>query len=189
MMIFPNLLLIAGTGTRSGKTSMACKIIEQFPDLEITAIKISPHFHETTTGLISKSEKKGYSIYEETNRGTLKDTSRMLHSGAHKVFFAKVWDNQLSDVFNEIMEYIPSDVPVICESPALRNYIEPGIFIIMTSKVINKQKKINHLQELPHTMYTLEELDRIDFLPIRFEAGKWFYKECSPMSEIGSRKI
>ena len=85
MMIFPNLLLIAGTGTRSGKTSMACKIIEQFPDLEITAIKISPHFHETTTGLISKSEKKGYSIYEETNRGTLKDTSRMLHSGAHKL--------------------------------------------------------------------------------------------------------
>ena len=175
-MIIPNLLLIAGTGTNSGKTSMACKIIEQFPDLEITAIKISPHFHETTTGLISKSEKKGYSIYEETNTDTSKDTSRMLHSGAHKVYFAKVWDDQLPDVFNEIMEYIPSNVPVICESPALRNFIEPGVFIIMTSNIVNKQKNINYLQELPHVMFKLEELENIDSLPIGFEAGKWFYK-------------
>src|SRR5450759_1442634 len=175
-MIIPNLLLIAGTGTNSGKTSMACKIIEQFPDLEITAIKISPHFHETTTGLISKSEKNGYSIYEETNTDTSKDTSRMLHSGAHKVYFAKVWDDQLPDVFNEIMEYIPSNVPVICESPALRNFIEPGVFIIMTSNIVNKQKNINYLQELPHVMFKLEELENIDSLPIGFEAGKWFYK-------------
>src|SRR5450759_1860516 len=161
-MIIPNLLLIAGTGTNSGKTSMACKIIEQFPDLEIIAIKISPHFHETTTGLISKSEKKGYSIYEETNRDTSKDTSRMLLSGAHKVYFAKVWDDQLLNVFNEIMKYIPSNVPVICESPALRNFIEPGIFIIMNSDLVNKQKNINHLQALPHKMFTLEELECIN---------------------------
>jgi hypothetical protein len=175
-MIIPNLLLIAGTGTKSGKTSMACKIIEQFNNLNITAIKISPHFHETTIGLVSKSEKKGYSIYEETNTDTSKDTSRMLHSGANKVYFSKVWDNQLPDVFNEIMEFIPANVPVICESPSLRNYIEPGVFIIMTSNVVNKQKNINHLQTLHHVMFTLEELERIDSLPIGFEAGKWFYK-------------
>jgi hypothetical protein len=175
MVNIPNLLLIAGTGTKSGKTSLACKIIKQFPNLKITAIKISPHFHETTTGLIPKSEKVGYSIYEETNGSTLKDTSRMLHSGANKVFFAKVWDNQLLVVFNEIMEYIPSGVPVICESPALRNFIEPGIFIIMTSDTINKHKDINHLQALPHVLFKLEELEDIDSLPIGFEEGKWFY--------------
>ncbi|MCX6325906.1 MAG: hypothetical protein NT144_04540 [Bacteroidia bacterium] len=174
-MIIPNLLLIAGTGTKSGKTSLACKIIEQFNNIDITAIKISPHFHETTAGLISKSEKKGYSIYEETNRDTSKDTSRMLHSGAHKVFFAKVWDDQLLDVFNEIMTYIPSNVPVICESPALRNYIEPGVFIIMTSNIVNKQKNINYLQTLPHIMLKYEELDRIDSFSIGFENGKWFF--------------
>jgi len=173
MIIIPNLLLIAGTGTKSGKTTMACKIIEQFNNLNITAIKISPHFHEAITGLVSISEKKGYSIYEETNRDTSKDTSRMLHSGATKVFFAKVWDNQLPDVFNEIMEYIPSNVPVICESPALRNYIEPGVFIIMTSNVVNKQKNINHLQALPHVMFKLEELNDVRSFPIEFEDGKW----------------
>jgi hypothetical protein len=188
-MIIPNLLLIAGTGTKSGKTSMVCRIIEQFTNFNIYAIKISPHFHETTSGLITKSAKEGYTIYEETSRDTSKDTSRMLNSGAHKVFFAKGWDDKLPVVFYEIMKNIPSNVPVICESPALRNYIEPGVFIIMTSNVVNKQKELNHLLELPHLMVALEELKEMDVLPIGFEEGKWFYKECSQKSEVRSRKI
>src|SRR5665647_1648223 len=101
-MIIPNLLLIAGTGTKSGKTTIACKIIEQFKNLNLTAIKISPHFHETTPGLISISENKGYVIYEETDKLSSKDTSRMLTSGASKVFFAKVWDDKLPEVFRDI---------------------------------------------------------------------------------------
>lgn len=189
MRIIPNLLLIAGTGTKSGKTTMACKIIEQFNNLNITAIKISSHFHKTTKGLISKSETSGYSIYEETDRNISKDTSRMLKAGAHKVYFAKVWDKQLLEVFNIIMKYIPSNVPVICESPALRNYTEPGVFIIMTSDTVNKHKNVNYLQTLPHLMFKLEELENIDSFPFGFERDKWFYKECSPKTEVRSRKI
>ncbi len=156
---------------------MACLIIEQFSNLSITAIKISPHFHETTAGLVPISEKEGYSIYEETNRDTLKDTSRMLHSGAQKVFFAKVWDDQLLVVYNELMEYIPSNTPVICESPALRNFVEPGVFIIMTSQTINKRKNIKHLQGLPHVMFNLDDIGKIGSIPIQFEEGRWFYTE------------
>jgi len=187
-MIIPNLLLIAGTGTKSGKTSLACKIIEQYKDLNIYSIKITPHFHETTTGLISIAEKEGYSIYEETNSDTSKDTSRMLHAGAAKVYFAKVWDDQLLTAFNEIVKFIPPDVPIICESPALRNFIEPGIFIIMTSDVVNKHKDINHLQALPHIMFKFEDLDKIDSLPIGFENGKWGHLESGQKSEVRSQK-
>jgi hypothetical protein len=172
-MLIPNLLLIAGTGTKSGKTSLACKIIKQYSNLNITAIKISPHFHETTEGLISKAENKGYAIYEETNSETSKDTSRMLDAGASKVYFAKVWDDRLFYVFKKIMENIPAGVPVICESPALRNFVEPGVFIIMTSDSINKHKNIKHLQALPHVMYKLENLEEIDSLPFSFEDGRW----------------
>lgn len=182
-MIIPNLILIAGTGTKSGKTSIACRIIKQFSNLKITSIKISPHFHETTDGLIPLSETKGYSIYKETNKETSKDTSRMLQAGAHEVFFAKVWDDQLPVVFNEIMKEISPATPVVCESPALRNFIEPGVFIIMNSDIVNKQKKLNHLQGLHHLMIKLEELEDIDSLPIGFEGGKWFYRE-SPESEV-----
>jgi hypothetical protein len=187
-MIIPNLLLIAGTGTKSGKTSLACKIIRQFRDLNITAIKISPHFHETTEGLISKSENNGYAIYEETNNESSKDTSRMLKAGASKVYFAKVWDDRLFEVFKKIMGYIPSGVPVICESPALRNFAEPGVFIIMTSDSINKHKDISHLEALPHVMFKLEDLEGIDSLPIGFEEGRWIFMENSRKSEDRSPK-
>ena len=176
MVTIKNILLLAGTGTKSGKTSMACKLIGNFPELKITAIKITPHFHETTAGLFRIKEGEGYSIYEETDRGSYKDTSRMLNAGAQKVYFAKVWDDHLSEVFHEIMKSIPAGTPVICESPAMRNFVEPGVFIIMTSKTINKQKDISHLQILPHVMFKLEEIDKIDSLPLGFEDGRWFLK-------------
>jgi len=173
-MYIPNLILIAGTGTKSGKTTMACRIIEQFMYLKIIAIKISPHFHETTEGLSSIEEEPGrYAIYEETNSDSTKDTSRMLRAGAAHVYFAKVLDDRLLFVFNKIMGLIPEGAPIICESPALRNFVEPGAFIIMSSTTPNKLKNINHLLELPHVKFKLEELDLINHIPIIFENGKW----------------
>jgi hypothetical protein len=173
MVTIPNLLLIAGAGTKSGKTSMACKIIRQFPELKIAAVKITPHFHETTKGLLAISEEIGYAIYEESDRNSFKDTSRMLAAGAHKVYFAKVWDDQLFEVFNKIRKLIPVGTPVICESPALRNFAEPGIFIIMTSETTYKDKDISHLQNLPHVMFQYEVLDTLVTIPVSFENGCW----------------
>ena len=173
-MYIPNLILIAGTGTKSGKTTMACRIIEQFRYLNIIAIKISPHFHETTEGLKSIEEEPGrYAIYEETNSDSTKDTSRMLRAGAAHAYFAKVFDDHLLFVFNKIKDHIPEGVPIICESPALRNIVEPGVFIIMSSLTSDKLKNINHLLELPHVKFKLKELDLINHIPIIFEHGMW----------------
>jgi len=172
-MTISNLLLIAGTGTKSGKTTLACRIIEQLKDLTITAIKITPHFHETTPGLITIHEEPGYAIYEETSRDPVKDTSRMLEAGASKVYFAKVLDDRLLFVFNKIMDLIPGGTPVICESPALRHYVEPGTFLIISSQTTNKFKDISKLQALPHVMFKLEELAGLDSIPVWFADGKW----------------
>ena len=176
MIQAPNLIIIAGTGNKAGKTSMACRIIESFPGLDITAIKITPHFHETTDGLVVLDEGDGYAIYSETNRSSNKDSSRMLGSGAAKVLFAKVWDEKLLSVFNKIMNHVEGGSPVICESPALRNYVEPGVFIIMNSDSGYNEKNISHLQTLPHLMMNLRELNRMDSKLIGFENGKWFIK-------------
>jgi hypothetical protein len=175
-MLIPNLLLIAGTGTKSGKTTIACRVIEQFGELNITAIKITPHFHETTPGLKTIYEEKGFAIYEETNPDSTKDTSRMLHSGASKVYFAKVFDAQLLFVFNKTKDLIPEGTPIICESPALRNYIEPGVFLIMSSETTRKQKDISQLLVFPHLHFEYEELLGISTIPIGFENGRWNYK-------------
>ncbi len=172
-MTVPNLLIIAGTGNKSGKTSMACRILEQFSHFETVSIKITPHFHETTSGLIPIAEKKGYSVYEETNRGTTKDTSRMLKAGASRVYFAKVTESSIDKAFEEIMKHIPEGTPVICESPALRHYAEPGLFIIMTSPLSNNQKDIKSLLDLPHVEFNMDYLTLNNDIPVSFINGKW----------------
>ena len=140
---------------------------------ELVAIKITPHFHETTPGLALIHEEEGFKIYKEANPGTNKDTSRMLKAGASKVYFAKVTDGFLHEAFNEIMKGIPASAPVICESPALRYFVSPGLFIIMSSKAINKQKDINELLQLPHVAYKIEELEGMQVIPLGFINGKW----------------
>lgn len=170
-----NLLIVAGRGTKSGKTYVICRILEQFRGTAITAIKITPHFHETTAGLITENEGPGYHIYSETDSSGHKDTCRMLRAGAAKVYYAQVWDSQLSEVFTRIMALIPPGTPVICESPALREIAEPGVFIIMTSESIVKSKDIKSLQELPHLLLRLDEIDKMDRLPIGLINSNWHY--------------
>lgn len=169
-------MLIAGTGNKSGKTTLACRVIEQFRDLGVTGIKITPHFHETTPGLVSIAERNGYSVYAETNHSTNKDTSRMLNAGAENVYFAKVTDNFLQDAFMEIYRQIPEGSPVVCESPALRYYTEPGLFIIMKSSTEHNTKDISNLISLPHVMLSLSELQEMSSLPFIFDDGRWIMK-------------
>ncbi|MCU0409138.1 MAG: hypothetical protein MUD02_09345, partial [Bacteroidales bacterium] len=116
LLKIPNLLIVAGEGTKSGKTASVCRIIELMPWLEITAVKITPHFHETTPGLVLLKEFSGCSLYEETDRESAKDSSRMLRSGARRVIFAKAWDESIRNAFFAILELVPPSVPLICES-------------------------------------------------------------------------
>lgn len=174
-MKIPNLFLIAGTGNKSGKTTLACRVIEQFRDKGVVGIKITPHFHETTPGLVLLTESEGYSVYEETTSETGKDTSRMLKAGAERVFFAKVTDNDLLTAFRDILHRIPEGTPIVCESPALRYYAEPGVFVIMRSDTANNNKNIKQLQELPHIMFQLNDLMGMEKIPVNFDGSKWIF--------------
>jgi molybdopterin-guanine dinucleotide biosynthesis protein len=169
-------MIIAGTGTKSGKTTLACRLIEQFSLLQPVAVKITPHFHETTPGLDLIDKGKGYAVYMEKNPELTKDTSRMLSSGAHAVFFAKVNDVTLFEAFKKIMGKIEGAPPIICESPALRHYVEPGLFIIMSSNTVYKYKDISTLEYLPHVSLKLEEVRDMSAIPVDFISGKWIYK-------------
>lgn len=168
-----NLLIIAGTGNKSGKTSAACRLINDFSDRGIVAVKITPHFHETTPGLILLREESGFSVYRETSSELHKDTSKMLRAGASAVFLAMVRDNKLPEAFNAIMGFTDPGLPVICESPALARYMEPGLLKIMKSLSANNQKDINHLLRLPHLELTLDDINSEAVLPVIFSEGKW----------------
>ena len=104
MMKLPNWLILVGTNRNAGKTSLACKVIEDHRSQGITAIKISPHFHpvEENDNVISRTNN--YVIIKEEKKGTGKDSSRMLDAGASEVFYIQVWDNNLNEAIKELME-------------------------------------------------------------------------------------
>jgi hypothetical protein len=170
---YSNLLIVAGTGTKSGKTTMACRIIEQLRAQRPVAIKISPHFHTSSPGLIPVIEGSGFTVYEETNPETSKDTARMLRAGAAKVYLMLVWDSELEKIFMKVMDKIPGNKPVICESPALRNHFEPGLFILMSSDNTVERQDLTHLLNFPHVEFKLEDLENKESVQIDFKNGKW----------------
>lgn len=170
-MKLKNLLIISGTGSKSGKTTMACRIIHEFRHLQPVAIKITPHYHELTEGIEEIAPGDGYSIRIERDPCSGKDTSRMLAAGASTVYLALAWEAPLEEVFIKLLELIPEGIPIICESPSLRNYFEPGVFIIMSSPNVVPRGDLVHLEHFPHLKFNLE--DDADTLKISFSGGSW----------------
>jgi len=142
------ILLISGSGQNIGKTTFACKIIEQNKDKNIIAIKISPHFHNVETGKLLFSEND-YQIYQELNKTGKKDSNKMLKAGAVKVFYIQTTDEGLNLAYQKISELIENDTYIICESGALRNIIKPRVFIFIKNIEEEKIKeKAKHLISL-----------------------------------------
>jgi hypothetical protein len=142
MKNIPNLLLIAGTGRNTGKTTLACSIIKRFSaNIQVVGLKISPHFHGGTKSLKAITANKNFNIYEETSLTSGKDSSLMLKAGAVKVYYIEVLDEHLKTAFREFLDILPSKTPIVCESPALINYVKPGVFFIVDNKNNTKKKK------------------------------------------------
>ena len=140
---FENIVLIAGSGRNVGKTTLGCEIIQAAKKQEIVTVKITPHFHEATLGLIEIDKGKGWIISEETNASTQKDSSLFLKNGAKKSYFIQAKEDHLGDAFYAIKNLIPKDKLVIIESAALHKIIEPAlfIFILPNGKIIEKEIK------------------------------------------------
>ncbi|HUS86517.1 MAG TPA: hypothetical protein VMW76_04680 [Bacteroidales bacterium] len=167
-----NLLIISGTGRKSGKTTLACRIIEHFREVEPVAVKISFHFHEPSPGLVLCEDMHGYRIYRETCREGLKDTSRMLNAGAGEVYYIQADDSNVSEAFLHLLKVLKPGAPLICESPALRKYFKPGLFFIADNKNISNRKDpgklvglADYIKEISDTQYLPEKLEYSD--------GRW----------------
>lgn len=132
LAMIPNLMLIAGTGRNVGKTTFACQLIQQFSKThEVVGIKISPHLHVQAKGQKILAGDATFQIIEETNPDLDKDSSRMLRAGATRVFYLQTGDKNIREPFEQLLEMIPKNHPVICESGALLNYARPALFVII----------------------------------------------------------
>ncbi len=139
----PSFLIITGMGRNTGKTTLACSIIQKFSEKEkITAIKISSHFHEPTPELKLLFKSEDYSISKEFNPGTEKDSSKMLRAGASDSFYIQSKKEKLKEAFDKYLQEFDPGNAVVCESTALAKIITPGIGLtIFSGNKINNQAK------------------------------------------------
>ncbi|MFC2106953.1 hypothetical protein ACFLRY_01330 [Bacteroidota bacterium] len=138
---YPNILLVSGNGRNSGKTSLACKIIEKHAESQhIIGLKISPHFHALNENEIFITKKNGYNILKEESRDSGKDSSRMLIAGAKEVYFIQSDDENLDEAFHTLMKIIGNDSLIVCESGGLRRKIHPGVFLLLNRKDVTEFK-------------------------------------------------
>jgi hypothetical protein len=182
---YPHILLIAGTGRNSGKTTLAACIIRRFSAPHgLIAVKISPHFHSGGEGLITLVTNDHFTIFLEKTATGEKDSVRMLAAGAETVYYIEVHDEHLLAAFSSLMKRIPPSSPVVCESPSLGRVIKPGVFFIVDHPRVSSKKAdvlamVSQADKLINTACNDHE-DIINQL--EFEGGQWlfhpFEKKC-----------
>lgn len=176
----PNLLMIAGTGRKVGKTTFACALISSASQKhEVVGIKISPHLHHQTEGQKILHQNDKFLIIEETNPDSEKDSSRMLRAGATKVYYLQTIDKNIREPFVLLLNLIHKHQAVICESGALLEYAKPGIFLLVKRKGQTSFKK--GLDLLPYAPDSIVEFDDEGFNPsidtFSYTNGVWKKKE------------
>ncbi|MBN1686219.1 MAG: NTP transferase domain-containing protein [Spirochaetales bacterium] len=156
-----NMLLIGSTGRNSGKTVLACSLIRQFSQqVPVIGLKVTTIHGAGTTcprggkgcGVCSSLDGD-YCITRENDRGSDKDTAKMLAAGAREVLWLRVRAGSMNSAVKGLQELIPAGTPVIAESNTLRLTVKPGVFLMVRPRGSQEVK--------PSAKRVLEYADRI----------------------------
>jgi hypothetical protein len=128
---FKDLLLVSGSGRNVGKTTFICDVIASSRLKKMAAIKITPHFHDASKGLIPIVENNNFRIYEETDYTSNNDTSRYLRAGADKSYFIQTTADFLKESFQLTSVLLDPDQPFLVESAELRHILVPELFVFI----------------------------------------------------------
>jgi hypothetical protein len=173
---YPNVLLISGSGRDTGKTTLACQLIRKIcREEKVTAIKISPHFHEVDYPEALAKQHGDYAIYLERRSDRPKDSSRLLAAGAGTVYYVQARDNCLSDLWSVLYGWLDPQAPIIVESGGLHRLIRPGISISLRHADRDRRKHQSSDADID-IITSLEQLNS-SIGRIIFRNGMWMLKE------------
>ena len=144
MLEIPNMLMIGGNSRNAGKTTLACNIIRKLANNhDVTALKVTSirPGESDLHGHHSAEVFSGYSITEELNSDTHKDTSAMLQAGASRVFYIRTEDNFAEQAIRDFLATYNFNQPLVCESRSLRRVLIPGLFLLMMRATAAKPAK------------------------------------------------
>jgi hypothetical protein len=175
--LFSNLLLIAATGSNVGKTTLATAILQNLNnDLNIIALKVSPHFHHIEGNRKILEQTENYMIVEEKDDVSGKDTSKLIRAGARKAYLVHGNEEFVIDAFLKLFITFPANQPVICESAGLAYHIKAGLLILLKRDGYDKKNIFDQLKDKADLIITSDgqQFD-IDVSCIRFKDGKWIF--------------
>ena len=180
MLEIPNMVMIGGNSRNAGKTTLACNIIRKLSsNYEVTALKVTSirPGESDMHGHHSDEEFSGYSIMEELNSDSHKDTSAMLQAGASRVFYIRTEDAFTEQAINSFLSTYNYDQPIVCESRSLRRVLVPGLFVMMVRKQISgNEKDISEYIGKADKVFTIDDdqLELNNFIDkLYFENGKF----------------
>ncbi len=172
MYEYPNILIVSGSGRNTGKTGLICKIIEEFSSVEpIISVKITPHVHKSTAGLLPVSQEESFLLAKETDTSGHKDTSKFLNAGATESYIIQCNDIRVLYAFNQLLKCHPKDQVFIVESGNLKNVIKAGLSIFVTNNSNSSKALHNHINT---DIILGNNVDFSDFVKgIKISEKKW----------------
>ena len=172
---FGNFLIISGNGRNVGKTFFACRIIEFLSQNHaVTAVKISPHFHQISENADMLINSEHLVVINETEISH-KDSSLFLQSGAAKVFFVMANPEYPEKAFQFLKPFL-TEGPVIFESAGLGEIINAGLsfFLKKPGDPILKNKPV---AQHSHIIENEGGIMNFDITKIGFEDNKFDLKD------------
>lgn len=163
MLYIPNMIMIGGNSRNSGKTTMACDIISKLASAhEVVGLKVTsvrPGEEELHGNHNNEEDVPGFTIFEELDTESYKDTSKMLRAGSTHVYYIRVAETFIEKaIFHFLSRYIVNQI-IVCESRSLRRIINPGLFLMMMKLPAEGKAKesINYLSLADRVFYFSED--------------------------------
>ena len=128
------MVMIGGNSRDSGKTTMACRIINKLSNSnEIIGLKVTSIRPDEADlhGNHTEDASSIFNIIEELDPGSHKDTSKMLHAGATRVYYIRVADSCLEEAILYFLKNYVKNQIIVCESRSLREIVVPGLYLMM----------------------------------------------------------
>lgn len=166
MIFVPEMLMIGGNSRNSGKTTMACNCISQLSaEYEIIGLKVTSvrPGEEDLHGNHDDELSANFTITEEKNRDSSKDTSEMLRAGASQVYYIRVEEIFTEKAIVQFLSGFKKEQLIVCESRSLRKIIVPGLFLMMMRFPLEREAKdtAEYLKSADRTFYFGDTLDEI----------------------------
>ncbi len=172
MIVSDRVLMVGAFEKHSGKTTLSERIIRKFAGKGVYAVKITIHRTEDAD--------QSYSVTEDKELRPDKDTGRLKLAGAVKVFWVRCNSSSAQKAVAEVMSMIPEDAPILCESNMARNYIKPGLFIMVRRNDAGPKKETAETVEKFADMITVSGMRDgvLEYTPdvcndLRLEGAAW----------------